>query len=80
MPNFDAEGALAAIARIRARRKGVKLGGIGLKELIAEAGDESRADAHLRSDGISRTRSPPPDDALMERVAREGAVVPTIWR
>jgi len=36
MPNLDADRALAAIARIRARRKGVKLGGIGLKELIAE--------------------------------------------
>jgi len=35
-PAFDAEGARAAISRIRARRKGVKLGGVTLKELIEE--------------------------------------------
>ena len=36
LPKFDREGARAAAARIRERRKGVKLGGLSIKELIAE--------------------------------------------
>ena len=35
-PAFDREAARAAAARIRERRKGVRLGGLKLKELIAE--------------------------------------------
>lgn len=33
---FDAEGARAAAARIRVRRRGVTLGGLSLKDLIDE--------------------------------------------
>jgi len=36
LPLFDREAARAAVARIRERRKGVKLGGLSIKELIAE--------------------------------------------
>ena len=35
-PALDREAARAAAARIRARRKGVRLGGLKLKELIVE--------------------------------------------
>jgi antitoxin (DNA-binding transcriptional repressor) of toxin-antitoxin stability system len=35
-PAFDADEARAAVERIRARRKGVTLGGVRLKDLIAE--------------------------------------------
>jgi prevent-host-death family protein len=35
-PAFDADQARAAVERIRARRKGVTLGGTTLKDLIAE--------------------------------------------
>ena len=35
-PAFDRDQARAAIARIRARRRGVTLGGIPVKELIEE--------------------------------------------
>ena len=35
-PGFDREAARAAAARIRERRKGVRLGGLKIKELIAE--------------------------------------------
>ena len=36
LPNFDREQALAAVARIRARRKGITLGGLKIKDLIEE--------------------------------------------
>jgi prevent-host-death family protein len=36
LPAFDREAARAAVARIRERRKGKKLGGLSIKELIAE--------------------------------------------
>ena len=36
LPNFDREAARAAAARIRERRKRVKLGGLSIKDLIAE--------------------------------------------
>ena len=35
-PSFDRDAARGAAARIRERRQGVKLGGLKLKELIAE--------------------------------------------
>jgi prevent-host-death family protein len=36
LPAFDGETARAAAARIRERRKGITLGGIAIKKLIAE--------------------------------------------
>ncbi len=36
LPGFDREGARAAAARIRDRRKGIRLSGLKIKELIAE--------------------------------------------
>jgi prevent-host-death family protein len=36
LPNFDREQSLAAVARIRARRKGITLGGLKIKDLIEE--------------------------------------------
>jgi prevent-host-death family protein len=36
LPKLDRDQALAAIARIRARRKGIMLGGLKIKDLIEE--------------------------------------------
>jgi prevent-host-death family protein len=36
LPDFDRDEALRAVERIRARRKGITLGGITIKELIEE--------------------------------------------
>jgi len=36
LPTFDREAARAAVARIRERRKGVKLDGLSIKDLLAE--------------------------------------------
>jgi prevent-host-death family protein len=36
LPDFDREQALAAVARIRARRKGITLEGLKIKDLIEE--------------------------------------------
>ena len=78
---FDRTAAKTAAARIRKRRKGVTLGGLGIKDSHQRRPAVSLVlDASLALAWYFHDEATPVTDAILDRVAETGAVVPALWR